>query len=588
MSWFSRLGFKSKLFSLCIFLLLISVGVGVTAFVQLKYVSQSYQDVVETGVPKLKLSYEMMIDYRQFRINLDTLGLRNLSPEEAKKAITAAMRSIDDYEDDSESYSKLPTVDGQREIASNMTNAWLEFKKIGQQIIALSKTGTKEDMEKISELFLKECPDKDKAYRAAGLSTISFHQRELNGRVDEAQSAVKRSHAIILLLIGFGLLAGLSFGYLFAAGISKAINGVVKKLSDNANAMTSASGQIALTSQSLSQATAEQAASLEETAASIEELSSMVTRSADNAKSTADATSEAQQIANEGKIAVEEMKKSMSEITESNEMIMKQVNESNKKMSEIVNVIKEIGDKTKIINDIVFQTKLLSFNASVEAARAGEHGKGFAVVAEEIGSLAQLSGTAAKEISQILDGSIRKVGDIVAETETQVESLISQGKKKVEAGVLVAEKCSDALNDIVTNVGSVSNMAVEISSASQEQSQGITEINKAVSQLGVVTQQNAAATEDLARSAEGLSSQADSLNAVVVELERTMTGSGHNKKNRKKSKDESQSEGGENHESTQSPVSELKPLKKFSYEASKMKVAAGESFPSRNDPNFSE
>lgn len=99
---------------------------------------------------------------------------------------------------------------------------------------------------------------------------------------------------------------------------------------------------------------------------------------------------------------------SITEISESNDRIMSQVADGNRKISEIVQVISEIGNKTKVINDIVFQTKLLSFNASVEAARAGEHGKGFAVVAEEVGNLAQMSGNAAKEISDMLNGSVSR------------------------------------------------------------------------------------------------------------------------------------------------------------------------------------
>jgi methyl-accepting chemotaxis protein len=132
----------------------------------------------------------------------------------------------------------------------------------------------------------------------------------------------------------------------------------------------------------LSQATTEQAASLEQTSASIHEMNSMVERNTENAKAAADKSGHSRDGALRGKDVVTKMMTAINEINDANSGIMSQIDESNVRMGEIITVINEIGSKTRVINDIVFQTKLLSFNASVEAARAGEHGKGFAVVAE--------------------------------------------------------------------------------------------------------------------------------------------------------------------------------------------------------------
>jgi methyl-accepting chemotaxis protein len=209
------------------------------------------------------------------------------------------------------------------------------------------------------------------------------------------------------------------------------------------------------------------------------------------------------------------MVQSIDEIGISNENIMKQVDESNAQISEIVKVIADIGTKTKVINDIVFQTKLLSFNASVEAARAGEHGKGFAVVAEEVGNLAMMSGNAAKEINSMLDESARRVEAIVTETKTKVNHLIAQGKNKIDNGAHTARDCGAVLEQIVLGVESTVQMAKEISSASQEQDQGVREITKAMSQLEQVTQMNAASSQQASTSAEELSSHATSLKSLV-------------------------------------------------------------------------
>jgi methyl-accepting chemotaxis protein len=203
---------------------------------------------------------------------------------------------------------------------------------------------------------------------------------------------------------------------------------------------------------------------------------------------------------------------------------MRQIEESNREMSEIIKVITEIGNKTKVINDIVFQTKLLSFNASVEAARAGEHGKGFAVVAEEVGNLAQMSGDAAKEITSMLDGSIQRVGQIVSGTQSKVERLIATGREKVELGTRRANSCGEVLAEFVSRTGLVNQMVQEIAKASQEQSQGVAEITRALNELEQVSQQNAHTSVQCSGSAEDLKRQAGRLKQIVSLLTETVQG----------------------------------------------------------------
>jgi methyl-accepting chemotaxis protein len=328
---------------------------------------------------------------------------------------------------------------------------------------------------------------------------------------------------LAIFIIAGGILA-LFLAAIVVRGPVNALRAVAAALSESGNQVGAASQEIVSSSQELSQAATEQASSLQETAASIEEMSAMVTRNTENSKRTASTSTDSQSKADEGKGAVARMAQSMEEIDRSNGEIMVQIEQSNHQMEEVVKVIRGIGEKTKVINDIVFQTKLLSFNASVEAARAGEHGKGFAVVAEEVGNLAQMSGNAAKEISEMLEGSVNQVESMVHETKTKVETLIQQGKIKVESGIKVARQCGELLTEIVTNVSDVSRMAEEIASASQEQSQGIGEINKAMAQLDQVTQQNATTSVEVSDSAEKLSAQAETMRGAVRQLVGTLDG----------------------------------------------------------------
>lgn len=351
---------------------------------------------------------------------------------------------------------------------------------------------------------------------------VGFMEEEV--RLAETEFVNARNIVLITSIIA--ILSGLTLATLILRSVNKSIDQVISSLTDNSAQVTSAAHQIASSSEELSQAATEQASSLEETAASIEEMNSMIQKNSESARRTAELSNSSNDKAEKGKVVVLDMIKAIEDISVSNNNIMGQVEESNKKISEIVSVIAEIGNKTKVINDIVFQTKLLSFNASVEAARAGELGKGFAIVAEEVGNLAQMSGNAAEEISSMLNDSILKVQNIVNETKQNVESFIQDGKNKVDTGSKVAQDCGNVLSEIVENVADVTRMANEIATACQEQALGIQEITKAMGQLDQVTQTNAATSEEAASAAEELSSQAESLRATVGTLVQEIKGSG--------------------------------------------------------------
>ena len=314
------------------------------------------------------------------------------------------------------------------------------------------------------------------------------------------------------------------FGVLFSRSISRKFQSISDVLWNEANAVRESSIAIQASSEKLAEATTEQASALQETASAVEQTSAMVKKNAENADKSRQVSTSSQESVNQGKRAVEQLVEAIDEINGNNINIMKQIEESNSKITDIVRVIKEIGEKTKVINDIVFQTKLLSFNASVEAARAGEHGKGFAVVAEEVGNLAQMSGNAAKEIADMLGGSIQKVEGIVQETKSRVEKLIGAASHSVEAGKERAKRCDQALEDIVHKVSELNVMVGEISTASHEQAQGISGINKAMGQLDQVTHENAASSQKTSSISSNVAHQAEQLTHAMNELQSLVKG----------------------------------------------------------------
>jgi len=249
---------------------------------------------------------------------------------------------------------------------------------------------------------------------------------------------------------------------------------IVGQIKDATDAINTASKEIAAGNSDLSQRTEEQASSLEETASSMEELTSTVKQNAENAKQANQLAKGASDVASKGGQVVGNVVDTMSAI-----------NESSRKIVDII----------AVIDGIAFQTNILALNAAVEAARAGEQGRGFAVVAGEVRNLAQRSAAAAKEI----------------------KSLIGDSVEKVEGGTKLVEEAGRTMEEILTSVKRVTDIMSEISAASLEQSSGIEQVNQAITQMDEVTQQNAALVEEAAAAAESMEEQAQNLsNAVAI------------------------------------------------------------------------
>ena len=243
---------------------------------------------------------------------------------------------------------------------------------------------------------------------------------------------------------------------------------IVSRVRSSTDTMATASGEIAAGNLDLSARTEQQAGALEETASSMEEMTATVKQNAENARQANTLAAGASEIALQGGEVVSRVVDTMNSIDES---------------------AKKIVDIISVIDGIAFQTNILALNAAVEAARAGEQGRGFAVVASEVRNLAHRSANAAKEI----------------------KVLISDSVQKVESGSQLVGEAGATMERVVHSVRQVNDIMAEISSASSEQEQGIEQINQAIGEMDRVTQQNAALVEEAAAAAQSLQEQADVL-----------------------------------------------------------------------------
>ena len=247
----------------------------------------------------------------------------------------------------------------------------------------------------------------------------------------------------------------------------------VQEVRANADAVASASGEIASGNSDLSARTEQQASSLQQTASSMEELGTTVRQNAENARQANQLAIGSSQVAEHGGEMVREVVDTM-----------RGINESSRKIADIIGVI----------DGIAFQTNILALNAAVEAARAGEQGRGFAVVASEVRTLAQRSADAAR----------------------QIKGLIEESVGRVDSGTELVDRTGATMQEIVASIRKVTDIVGEISSASEEQSRGVSLVGEAVSQMDRVTQQNAALVEESAAAAESLKQQAGQLVQAVA------------------------------------------------------------------------
>jgi len=290
------------------------------------------------------------------------------------------------------------------------------------------------------------------------------------------------SHMVILGCLSTVIISQY-IAWVVSDNITKSVKRVLESLSETSTNLTSLSADLTVTGHKLAEGTTEQAASIQETSSTLEESESMVHQTTQNTKEADSLAKTSKEMANKGNFEMQTMLESMEELKRSS--------------SEISKII-------KVIDEIAFQTNILSLNAAVEAARAGDAGKGFAVVAEEVRNLAQRSAQAAKDTSGIIESNITLS----------------------EKCLIITGQVNGSLVDIKNETNKVSELLEEISTASQEQEIGIGQINKAISQMEHVLQANASTAQESALSAEQLTVHTDTIKDIMTALSSLIFGEG--------------------------------------------------------------
>lgn len=364
------------------------------------------------------------------------------------------------------------------------------------RIIELATAGNRQGALRLMPEFEKAFSKLEESFEVLG-NQIEEHAK---ASVSESIATASKRQMLNIAILCIAALSGLLISWFFVRDIFKILSEVTRSIAASSTQLIETSEQVAAASTALSASTEQQSQAIEETVSSMEEVGSMISQTTQNAEITNKEVELTVNETREGKQVVANMVNAISEVSS-----------ANNRLQTIVKVIEDIKNKTKIINDIAFETRLLAFNASIEAARAGAHGRGFAVVAEEVGKLADVSGKAADEVRALLDGSVIQVSEIVSETKT-----------KVAVGQSTSKTCEDAFNRTEAAVGRITQSIHRIAVATKEQEVGVKQTNQAMIEMEKVTQANSRNSDQLSKdganlrvAANALANHASRMNALV-------------------------------------------------------------------------
>ena len=426
-------------------------------------------------------------------------GIRALVLESSLARLKSDQARIDELGAEVKEYSKkmieyieeTEKLNLPPESIAKLEKAALGVRKYGSVAIETwnkTKTGTPQEVDAGIKEFNASFEAVEEELGAAGDSLAEYS----SGQLKKGQQTSKEANTMIKIILAASLLLSAAISFVLSRSSTGRLKASIGNLQKLMGSLSGTSRKVGAESATVSSSAVTLGSAIEETVASMTEMTAMLAQT-DSSASSCFAESE---------IGKKEAAKG-EEVVARLLLSVQAIESSQTELTEMKELMKEISAKTQIINEIVSETRLLSFNASIEAARAGVHGRGFAVVAEEVGKLAIISGKASQDIRLLLDNSTKKV-----------EKVVELTRDRVAAGVLSSRECHTAIETINRSLFNISESVQSISHATKEQKIGVSQVNAALLEIERVNVKNSDSAESLA--AQALGFQAEVENSVTL------------------------------------------------------------------------
>lgn len=504
---------KFQIFSLVIFLIAFQFILSFISFYSIKNINSALEDVFSKKLPAIDNLVQADRDFQQALVAERTLLIENIDQKVIDQQIKDFAKNKKQVIERFSVYEKTAELPEELTIIKNFQAKYKLWSDFVEKNLTFTRGDFSKDkaaninssLEGAASLFESSRGDMDK------LQEMVLNDADLKYKDAQVvyQSSINR---LVIFLLSCLIISGV-VSFLIVRGLTKKIADTVNLIHGNTQELNSISTTLNDKSVELSSIAQEQSSSVEETSSSLHEISQMVKKNTDVAVSSAQMVETSKTQLNSGIDLIYQLAQRIKDVNQASTELSKSVEDNHARLSDILSVFNQIQTKTSVINDIVFQTKLLSFNASVEAARAGEHGKGFSVVAEEIGGLAEQSGKSANEISTDLDTSYTSISGIIQRSKDEVFSAVTNNKKLIDDCLKLSVDCEVVLKKMESMFETISNSSNEIAVASKEQNAGVEEINTAVQEISDSNQITASRSHDV----EGLARNVGQISVVLTE-----------------------------------------------------------------------
>jgi methyl-accepting chemotaxis protein len=476
---------RMKLLAAFIAVSVITCGLGLEAFLTLRGLSGSIDDLGNNRIPSIESLYVA----RESGVAIfgqESGLLSTAATEDERQAFYASIEKLKvERAEALQAFGALPMSAEEASLFRESRAAeerWLADQGAFLKAVKTWEKSQSDNDFADASMALLETNDKTFAPAQKLLNQLVRINTEASANASrDALAAAAGSRTFMLVAMALATCMALGLGIALAQNISGALTRIIDAMRASSAQVASASAQVSSASQQMASSATTQAAHLQEVSSSLEEVTSMTTQNAGSARDANETAARASAAASQGDEAIGRMKEAIGKIQQS---------------------ARETAKIVKAIDEIAFQTNLLALNAAVEAARAGDAGKGFAVVAEEVRNLAQRSAEAARSTAD----------------------LIEESKRNAEGGVAVSGQVQQMLVEITKGASEVQRLVSEVAQASDQQASGVKQINTAVTQLDRLTQSTAANAEESASASEEMSSQATELDGLVGELVRLVHG----------------------------------------------------------------